>query len=375
MRIKILFFIENLSGGGAEKVLRNLVNEMDQSRFDITVQTLWKGNPESLLAPGIRYRYCYEAMNPRSVLRSRIEASLGLIYRLHIADAYDIETAYLEFGSTKILSRSTNRNAKKIAWVHSDMARKLNGREKTRKKLARQYEAYDHIVCVSQTAKDNFVHLFGRENEVCVLYNTLDDREIREKAAQAPGDFPQKRRLTALAAGRLSPEKRYDLLLRVHKRLLDGGLPHDLWIVGEGGEREKLETVISENRLEDSVRLLGFQANPYPYMQAADLLVCSSRYEGLSTFVAEGLILGRPIVTTECSGMRELLGDSEAGLIVDNSEAAFQEGMERMLRDAALRDAFAERAKLRAARFSASRITGETEKFFIRLAEDVSDNG
>ena len=57
--IKILFFIENLSGGGAEKVLCNLVNAMDQSKFDITVQTLWKADAEKHLKSGIRYRYCY----------------------------------------------------------------------------------------------------------------------------------------------------------------------------------------------------------------------------------------------------------------------------------------------------------------------------
>ena len=180
--IKVLFFIENLSGGGAEKVLCNLVNTMDLSVFDITVQTLWKADPQGFLNPGIHYRYCYGTQDKGNRFRSRAEAALGLTYRLHIKSDYDLEVAYLEYGSTKVLSRSTNQHAKKIAWVHSDLARKIGGNEKTKHKAARQYAAYDKIVCVSNTARDSFTRLFGRENDTVVLYNTLDDVEIRRKA-------------------------------------------------------------------------------------------------------------------------------------------------------------------------------------------------
>ena len=368
--IKILFFIENLTGGGAEKVLCNLVNAMDQSKFDITVQTLWKADPANHLKPGIRYRYCYTSNGRISQLRSRLEAALGLTYRLHIRDNYDIEVAYLEFGSTKILSHSTNRKAKKIAWVHSDLERKLNGNEKTRKKLAQQYSGYDKIVCVSNTARDSFVRLFGRKDDAVVLHNTIDDAEIRRKANLVPTDFPAKRRLTVAAVGRLSPEKRYDMLLDVHKGLLDEGFAHDLWIIGEGSQRSKLEAYIKENTLSDSVALFGFQANPYPYMDVADLLVCSSRYEGLSTFVTEGLILGKPIVTTECSGMRELLGDSQYGLITENTEAALLAGVRQLLADDSARSRYAALAEKRGLDFSSRTITVKTEQFFLDILED-----
>lgn len=99
--INILFFIESLSGGGAEKVLRNLVNAMDQTKFCITVQTLYPENVEKYLALGIRYKHCYPAKNRINKLRMRAEAAAGLTYPLHIRDDYDIEVAYLESGSTK----------------------------------------------------------------------------------------------------------------------------------------------------------------------------------------------------------------------------------------------------------------------------------
>lgn len=362
--IKVLFFIEELSSGGAEKVLCNLVNHMDLTRFDVTVQTLWQFDAAKYLRPEIRYRYCYPNRARLNRYRMRLEAAAGLTYPLHIKGKYDVEIAYLEFGSTKILSHSTNRRAKKIAWVHSDLTQKIGGQADTIRKLSKQYAAFERIVCVSQSAKDSFVSLFGREDDVAVLYNTVDDEDVREKAKQPPAAPVEKRRLTVAAVGRLSAEKQYDMLLRIHKQLLDEGLVHDLWIVGEGDQRALLEAYISENKLSDSVTLFGFQSNPYPYMVAADLLVCSSRYEGLSTFVTEGLILGKPIVTTECSGMRELLGDSEYGMITENSENALLGGMRKMLSSQSTRAYYFGAAMARGRAFSADRLANLTEQFF-----------
>ena len=114
----------------------------------------------------------------------------------------------------------------------------------------------------------------------------------------------------------------------------------------------------------------GFIDNPYPFMREADLLACSSIYDGYSTFVTEGVILGKPIVTTDVSGMRELLGDSEFGLVVEDDDEAFYIGLKRMLRDAALRGEYAGHAAQRSADFSAEILTQKTENYFTRLLED-----
>ena len=99
-------------------------------------------------------------------------------------------------------------------------------------------------------------------------------------------------------------------------------------------------------------------------MHAADLLVCSSIFEGFSTFVTEGLILGKPIVTTDVSGMREILGDSEYGLITANNDEAFYKGVKRMLTEPGLLENYAEQAKLRGKDFKCERLVRETEAFF-----------
>lgn len=361
--IKILFFIENLSSGGAEKVLRTLVNNMDQSRFDITVMTVWPEDAGKYLKQGIHYKSLYARKNQINRLRYRVEAALNLAYPLHIRGDYDIEVAYLECGPTKIMAGSTNRKAKKLAWVHCDLKKKQTDPEAFVKASCNWYKTYDRIVCVSQNVMDSFIELFGNDPDVTVVYNVVDDEEILEKAQC---DVPlQKNGFTVLSVGRLCEQKGYDRLLAAHKHLIDAGYRYELWILGEGPERVKLEEMIHENGLSDSVKLLGFHSNPYPIIQMADLLACSSRYEGFSTFVTEGLILGKPVVTTDCTGMRELLSDSEYGLITENSTEGIYQGMKKLLDNRELLSHYEVRARERGRDFRKEKLVRQTEDFFM----------
>ena len=365
--LKILFFIETLTGGGAEKVLCNLVNHMDQTKFDITVQTVWPCDAEKYLAPGIRYRSMYSTVNKINQLRYRAEAASGLAYRLHVMDDYDIECAYLEMGSTKIMAASTNRKAKKLAWVHCDLSKAIDNPKSYVKKTAPWYAKYDQVICVSQTVKGAFDKLFRNRFDSTVLYNVVDDYAIREKAVLPLPKRVEKRGFTVLSVGRLTAPKRFIRLLKTHKQLLDEGLEHDLWILGDGPERPMLEQYVAVNNLSDSVWMPGFIENPYPFMREADLLTCSSVYEGYSTFVTEGVILGKPIVTTDVSGMREMLGDSEYGLITENDDQAYLNGMRKMLVDTSLREKYAAAAAERGTAFSAEKRAEETERYFVSL--------
>ena len=364
---KILFFIDDLAGGGAEKVLRTLVNNMDQSKFQITVHTINAADPEGLLVPGIRYRAINRCKTPLGKkLFSywiRLCAELKWLYPLYIKDDYDIEVAYLECGPTKIIAGSSNKKAKKIAWVHCDLRKRPEFANQT-EKLKKYYQAYDKVVCVSGTVKDSYTALFGNDPESIVLYNVNDDTQIR-KLAQA-GSIEKPRCPVFATIGRLSYEKGNDRLLEACSILKADGYPFRLWLIGEGSERKYLEHMVQKLDLCDYVDFLGFQKNPYPYMASADLIVVPSRYEGLSTVVTESLILGKPVVTTPCSGMRELLGDSEFGFITEDSVQGIYEGVKKMLDDPALMAQYAAVAQQRGKQFAGSTILKQTEDFFLK---------
>lgn len=364
--IKILFFIDTtLASGGAEKVLKTLVNNMDQRKFDITVQTAWHEDAKQYLVPGIKYSSLFRSKSAWNRFRYRLETKLGLTYRLHMKGDYDIEVAYLEAGSTKVIAGSSNRKAVKLAWVHCDLTQMTQNPTLFAKKTAAWYSRYRKIVCVSQTVKESFEKLFGNDPEAVVLHNTVDSDDVIEKASMPLSSDIQKRKLTVITVGRMYSQKGYDRLLQAHKRLRDEGYDFDLWILGDGPQRPDLEAYISHNGLEDSVSLHGFQSNPYPFIAAADIVVCSSRYEGFSTVVTEALILGKPVVTTECSGMRELLGDSEYGLITENSTEGIYLGLKKLLDDRALLTHLEARARERGRDFRKEKLVQQTEDFFI----------
>ena len=366
--IKILFHIDTLGGGGAEKVLCNLVNHMDQTKFDITVQTLFPEDPTRYLVDGIHYKYIYPSDNQFNRNLYRIEAALGLVYALHMKNDYDIEIAYLEFGPTKVMASSTNKKAKKIAWVHCDFDVAIKDKEEFVKKAAKLYQQFDKIACVSEKCKESFASMFGNDPEVVVIHNVIDDNEILGKAEQCLPSIAEKRHFTMCAVGRLSAPKNYLRLLSTVNRLREEGYDFDLWMVGDGEQKNLLKEYISKHKMNSYAKLMGFNMNPYPFMKAADILVCSSNYEGFSTFVAEGLILGKPIITTDCSGMHELLGNSEYGMIVPNYDEAFYDGMKDMLSmDEEQLKCYADKSKARGKMFSTEYLTKNTERFFEKL--------
>lgn len=363
--IKILFFIPRVSEGGAEKVLRNLVNNMDQSKFDITVQTVDDCDHKKYLADGIHYKSinrCKTKFGKKLMnYWYRFCTELKLTYPLYIKDDFDIEVAYLECGATKVMAASTNKNALKLAWVHCDLQKKGI----TDEKYGRYYSNFDKVVCVSQSVKESFDELFGKYAESVVLYNVIDEDEILKKASGTVewNCKPEQKRL--LAVGRLTKQKNFEHLIDVCGKLKDDGYQFHLNILGEGPERENLEQQIKTLILDDCVELKGFTGNPYPWIRTADIIVCSSVYEGLSTVVQETLILGKTVVTTPCTGMKELLGDSEYGLVVDSSERGLFEGLKRIFDAPYVMQHYVMASQIRSKTFAKKRVIQRTEYFFI----------
>ena len=371
--IRILFLIPTLSGGGAEKVLRTMVNNMDPAQFDITVQTVEAYAPGSYLNSGIRYKAinrCKTALG-RKLFRLflRLCAEYGLAYSLFIKDDYDIEVAYLETEATKLLAQSTNKRAVKLAWVHCDLSHR-EGIVKKREKMEKQYRRFDQVICVSKDVEKGFQKLFGKDFPTRVLHNVIDEEEIFAKAEAFPASWERPGVTQLLAVGRLSQEKNYPALFSCCARLKRSGVPFHLTVLGDGPERKNLEDMIRQQGLDEEITLRGFESNPYPWIKGCDLMVCSSLYEGLSTVVQEAMILGKAIVTTPVGGMHELLGDSEYGLIASDWEAGLLSALEQMIRDPNLRRSYAERAGRHMAEFDKAHTIRLLSEFFREMCPE-----
>lgn len=340
MKKKILFLIESFAGGGVEKVFIDLINNIDMSKYDITVMSIWDyGVRKKDLRKDVKYKSIFPNIKGVSrVFHNFVEKSDGkLLYKLGIREKYDIEIAFIEGRATKIIGASSNLNSKKIAWVHVDLSNGHWTHKVFKNSILLEkdcYKNFNEIVCVSNSVKEGFKKLFGNDFEnIHVKYNPIIASEVIKKSHEEITDIvkPKDKKLL-VTSGRLNSQKGFDNLLEACNKLNKDGLDYELWILGEGWGRPQLEDLIIKYNL-NNVKLLGFKENPYKYIKQGDLFICSSRNEGFSLVIAEAMILGLPVISTNCSGPNELLNFGEYGFMVENNEDALYERLKESLND------------------------------------------
>lgn len=368
----ILFFMETVDFGGAETVFTNIIKNINKSKFCIKVVT---ERDHELFTDEIKAAVPYDCFikTERSAVRdfwNKIVIKLSLVLseknirKYFIRGNYDVEVAFCEGYSTKIIGNSGKKNCKKIAWVHTDVIKnpwseKIFGSAEEEKKC---YEKFDAIVCVAETMKESFIKKYGMAEKVHVLYNPLDFESVIKKSAEKT-DFKFGDGMKFVLAGTFIKIKGFDRFVKVCKRLKDDGEHFSALIMGDGKEKENIKKIIAETNLGDTVKILDFQTNPYKYIAHSDVYVCSSYAEGYSTAVSESVALNVPVITTECSGMREIFGENECGIICENSEDGLYNAMKKVLNDPSLLKKFSAEEKKRANDFSLKKRMKAIEDF------------
>ena len=331
---KIMFLIHDLGGGGAEKVLVNLVNHLDPVKFDTTVIALFGGGVhEKLLAAHIHYHTVFPVSIPGNSKFFKL-FSPPQLHKICVKDHYDTEVAFLQGPCARVISGCPYSDTRLISWLHGDhnSQKKAASSFRTFQESKRCYERFDQIVCVSEAVKKGFATVYPNLKNLSVCYNVIEsDKIIGQKDDPTDGTAFRKDEIKLVAIGKIVKIKGFDRLARIVKRLRDDGLPVHLYALGEGKDRKEIEAFLRENHLEDVYTFLGYQTNPYKYMERCDLFVCASLTEALSTATIEALVLGIPVCTVNVSGMRELLGDNEYGVITENDETALYHGIRYML--------------------------------------------
>lgn len=336
MKKKVLFLLEAFDKGGIEKVTLDIVNGLDPEKYDITVQTFWYGGHcQSQVKDHVKVLPFFFKRYVPGIIRLIAYLPPKWLYRLFVRGKYDIEIAASDGGAAKVIAGSTNKKAKKICWVHMDVIERGSGlKEFTDPQSAAPiYGRFDLIVPVSQSCCDKFVTKFGSGYPMSVKHNPLPVPDILRKAElpipASPSDC-----LSFVCLGRLVEQKGFDRLLDACKAL-EGHRFH-VSVIGEGPERPRLEARIRELGLEQTVELLGYSENPYPYLKQTDAFLLTSRDEAFPLVVGESLVVGTPVLATDCCGVREWLGDDRYGMIFPNSTEGIIHGMKTILEDPAI---------------------------------------
>ena len=336
MKKKILFLHYNLHGGGAERVLVNLLKFIDLSKYDITLKTIFgKGVHVKDVPDGIKYSSVFKReIKGFNTIMKLLPGSVW--HRLFIRGHYDIEVGFIENSPTRIIAACPDKDTKKVAWVHVEFDKRsipcagfFNEQE-----MVNAYNRLDELVFVANRTHELFVELFPEIHvPMRVIHNVNDFDKIRELAKDRISIELDDRELNLCSVNRLFPVKGFDRLVEAFDRLNKEGLIDDvkLFIVGTGPEKVTIAQAINEKGLSDHIKLLGFDPNPYKYVSKMNLFVCTSYREGYSTATTEAIALGVPVFTTDCSGMEEILEDGKYGMIVPNDDDAIYEGLKKIL--------------------------------------------
>jgi glycosyltransferase involved in cell wall biosynthesis len=242
---------------------------------------------------------------------------------------YDLAVAYIEGGAAYYVKEFVNAD-RKAGFIHIDY--KEAGY--TRKLDKNCYLSFDRIFTVSDEVKGVFSEVYPElTDRIEVFHNLLDIEGIKHKA-ELPGGFDDDfDGLRIVTVGRLNLQKSFDVSIDAMKLIKDAGIRARWYVLGEGDQREFLESRIEMLGLKEDFILLGNRANPYPYVKQCDLYVHASKFEGKSIAIQEARILGKPIVVTDCSGNREQINDGMDGRICDFDSNAIAETVIEMLKD------------------------------------------
>jgi len=321
---QIAFFIPNLECGGAEKMVINLANYFCKKNIKIDLILIQKkGDFLKNVSKNIRIinlnsnRAFYSIYPLIKYLRKN--RPKVLISTLNHVNIVALISVFISFTKTKIFIRSVNT-----------FSMNLKSLSKSKEMIQRfsaliLYRFADNIISNSmQSADDLAKTLKLNRKKIKVIYNPTITPNIYKKMEEyISHPWLNSKQITIIGVGRLEKVKNFTNLIRAVK-ILKNKIDAKLIILGEGSERKNLEKLIKNLNLKNSVKLMGFQQNPYSFIYRSNLFVLSSDSEGLPNALIEAMACGTPVVSTNCpSGPSEILENGKYGKLVpvNNPEA------------------------------------------------------
>lgn len=368
MKKQILFVIDSLQSGGAEKSLLSLLTLISYEKYAVDLLMF---APKGLYLPllpkqvNILDAPVYLQRQQKGIggliknryfkdLFVRIRASVALrnpnvnrtihgaqIYwkwtskRISNLDKkYDVAIAYSQGMPTYFVADKVNAD-KKLAWVNTDYKSAPYDRDFDIK----FYSKFDNIVAVSECCRDVLIEkLPSVESKVRIVYDILSPTLIKSMALETGGFTDKHGGLRILTIGRLVHQKGYDLAIGACHRLKQDGINFKWYAIGEGDQKNKFESMITANGLKDNFVFLGTHQNPYTFLNQSDIYVQPSRYEGYGLAIAEARILQKPIVATNFTVVHNQIRDGENGSIVNMNSDDIYKGIKKIIEDSNLRE-------------------------------------
>lgn len=228
---------------------------------------------------------------------------------------YDTVVAMQEGTATHFVAHTSAAN--KVAWVHCDYSKYFEIVNADEEKI---YTKFNHIICVSEYTKWVFIkHYPSLKNKCHGIHNMIDYKSIIEMSNDnsAIDDRFKTDNFCIVSIGRLSGVKQFHIIPQIAELLIADGCKFRWYIIGDGEEKEHIQSMICKHHVSDIVVLLGEMDNPYPYIKSSDLIVCTSSSEACPNVINEAKILHVPIITTDFGSAPEFIKNGYNGVITN----------------------------------------------------------
>lgn len=411
-KTKVVFLINSLGGGGAEKIMTMLLENIDRAKFDISLCLTCENRVDydldrsiplhkpnfgdvkinAILSAAIKMLSLARCLIPvrrfSQMHKTYTDVSNNLT---HLCRSFLATRRYVEsvqpqvlvsflFSSSLIaiaLKKLSKGRLRVVCSDHCTLTKELkNFFPLTYVQLPRLLFKYlDAYVAVSGGVKQDLISNYHVSPEqIRVIYNGTDIEAIKSLASKPVSSelerlFPDDGTFAIVNVGRLAPPKSQAVLLRAFQ-IVRAHRACRLYLVGQGELLAELSELASELGVEQDVYFLGWQENPFNIMAKCDLFVLSSSWEAFPNVLVEAMAIGLPIVSTDCpNGPREALDDGVYGdLVPVNDVDALASAVIRMCDDKDRRQEITRMGKGRAENFALSHMTSGYEHLIDELS-------
>jgi glycosyltransferase involved in cell wall biosynthesis len=335
-RIRVLFAIGEMSGGGSQRQLIGILQRLNRTRFEPQLYLVSPGGellaevpadvPVHVFAERCKQRRWFF---PGQAHRARVRDLADVLTEQSIDLIYDRTYHMTLIAAGAVRRRPTKRVSVIVTDPQRDFATNPERfRAVKRLLLKRAYHSADRVAAVSEGVRRAAIeHYHLPPEKTLTLYNSFDieriDRLMEERLP--PGETHRGSDwFEIVAAGRLHPQKGFVYLLDAIRELIHerGRSNIHLRILGTGQQEPALRQKIDTCRVQSNVTLAGFRPNPLPYYRQADLFCLSSLYEGMPNALVEAMFCRVPVLATDCpSGPREVLDNGRLGRLVPSADS------------------------------------------------------
>lgn len=359
--MRILCFLPDFGGGGAQRTLINLAASFRQAGHQVTLAAAQPDGPaRAWIDPQVR---------TVPVGRGQLRYALFPLARLMRDERPDVVlSSVLDANIVAVAARALAGPPRPKLVVRETNSHRARGDIGfLRRRLTRfSYPRADAVVALSEGVRRELIEDYALPAaSVVTIHNPVEFDALAAEARQAPAPPVAKDGVWIMGVGRLIRQKGFDRLIQAVAQLKRPDVR--LVLVGEGPDREAL--VAQARDLGVTLIMPGFVPQPVHWLSAADLFVLSSRWEGFGHVIVEAMAAGAPVIAFDCPhGPRDIVRDRDTGLLVaDGDETALTRAIAELLDDRDLAKRLSTNATRDAARFSSAGIADQYLKLFSSL--------